>query len=67
MEIWTIYDHPRDFPNEYVARKFIGDKPTGAILCSHDLSMLRKHFHELGLFRIGRNPQDDAGIVESWL
>jgi hypothetical protein len=20
--IWTVYDHPRDFPNSYVARKF---------------------------------------------
>lgn len=22
LSIWTVYDHPLDFPNEYVARRF---------------------------------------------
>jgi hypothetical protein len=34
IEIWTIYKHPRDYPEKYVARKFINDKPTNQLISS---------------------------------
>ena len=28
LKIWTVYKSPSDFPGQYVAREFAGDKPT---------------------------------------
>lgn len=68
LELWTIYELPRDHPYAaYLARKFINDQPTMHILIADDIKELRRHFHQLGLFRLPRKPQDDPVIVETWL
>ena len=71
LSIWTIYDHPKDFPNTFVARRHessrAGSQPTGDCIVSPDLERLREHLIELGLGCIPRSPYDDPNIVESWL
>lgn len=69
---YTIYDHPKDFPNEFVCRK-------------HRINCLGNIHPELDLFARGptlasvreklppglvcfqRDLADDAVIVESWM
>lgn len=70
MELWTVYDHPSDFPHCYVARKFLatGNKieATGDIIESHDLQALRDVLAHEGLIPIARSPYDDANVIETW-
>lgn len=73
LSMWTIYDHPSDFPNSYVARRFeVGGgadpapRATGDIL-EGELAALRKSFHMAGLVCLTRSDADDANIVETWL
>ncbi len=71
MYQWVIYDHPKDFPDVYVARKWeIKDgkfEPTQEIKKSKNIDELRKYFFQQQLFRIVRMPGDDPCIVEVWI
>jgi hypothetical protein len=72
LNIWVIYDHPKDQPDvAYLARRWevdrIGERATKDALCAVALEPLRWHFGQLGLTCIGRNPADDPVIVECWL
>lgn len=71
LSIWTVYDHPMDFPNEFVARRFVcaGDEPTATadVERSPMLGAIRAIMESRGLYRVGRMPGDDPKIVEIWL
>jgi hypothetical protein len=70
LEIWTVYDHPSDYPASFVARKSV----VGASMTTmtHDM-FVADTLDELrallprGLYRIHRYEQDDPKIVEVWL
>lgn len=71
LRIWTIYDHPSDFPDMFVVRPH--DVLPGGIVewaegygCP-DIEVLREHMRMMGLTCIPRRPEDDPVIVESWL
>jgi hypothetical protein len=70
--VWTIYDHPSDFPEHFVARRWeIGPgevRPTGSFIQASELEVLRTMLlTELGLTPIPRSPGDDPVIVETWM
>lgn len=67
LEIWTIYNKPKDFPDRFVARKFYNDQPTQDVIVSEDLENLRAGLREKGLTLIPRSEFDPPVIVESWL
>lgn len=67
ISIWTVYDHPTDYPEYFVARRFDGLKPTGDIMLSLSLAELRVELVVRGLTCLTRSPTDDAKIVETWL
>jgi hypothetical protein len=67
VTIWVIYDHPRDYPREFVARKWVGDEATGEIICAQSVGALRDKLRVKGLSRLERHHSDDPIIVESWL
>lgn len=67
LSLWTIYDHPRDFPNNYVARRFELEQPTSDVILSSDLESLRAELMARGLVCLTRNPADDPVILETWL
>lgn len=71
MEAWTVYDHPRDFPDWFVARCFAVDgpepRPTNALIRASSLKGLRGCLERRGLMRFPRQPGDDPFIVEVWL
>jgi hypothetical protein len=70
LPIWTVYDHPLDFPYGFVARKFDisgdGPVPTTDVLGAVTLAELRLQLPD-GLTRIPRLHGDDPKIVEIWL
>lgn len=71
LRMWTVYDHPTDYPDVYVARLFevtaSGAKPTSIMLHSEELSGIRAAMMANGLTRLQRSEDDDAKIVEVWL
>jgi hypothetical protein len=68
MSIWTIYDHPSDYPDGFIARRHeVARGPTDDMVKADSLEALRQHFVNEGLVCIARDPNDDARIVESWV
>jgi hypothetical protein len=72
MIAWTIYDHPSDFPQCYVARKFRLDQgpdpvPTPGVIVAADIDQIRSMLAEQGLMCFPAAPGDDAVIVETWM
>jgi hypothetical protein len=71
LNIWTIYDHPTDYPYWYVTRLSIvkGGEPeiTSIVLYSEDLEELRDVMRQQGLTCLARFDEDDPKIVEVWL
>lgn len=71
LPIWTVFDHPSDFPNHYVARRFIasksGSEATEKVIVTLSLEALRMILQSAGLVVMMRAESDDPKIVESWL
>lgn len=67
LSIWTIYDHPTDYPEHFVARRFDGETATADTVLAADLEELRTRFEGQGLVCLARFPQDDSVIVETWM
>jgi hypothetical protein len=65
--MWVIYDHPRDYPREFVARKWVGEAATPEVICAHSVGALRDIMRSRGLNRLARHDSDDEVIVETWL
>lgn len=67
--MWVVFDKPGDFPDKFVARLFVLDKPSEALLIADTLGELRGLLTRLypDLTVLPRNPYDDPPIVEVWL
>lgn len=70
LSMWTIYNHPKDFPHSYVARRF--EASASGPVATHDiiqgeLDAIRKSFWQAGLVCLTRNDADEPQIVETWL
>lgn len=67
LQIWVVYDHPSDFPNNFVARCFINNVPTTSIMVCPDLGKIQDQMVEMGLVKLMPMPGDDPVILETWL
>jgi hypothetical protein len=72
LAMWTVYKHPSDYPDKFVARRFDvdadGPKPSASIIIMDDLEVLRDVLaFQLHLVCLARNEEDDPVIVETWL
>jgi len=67
--IWTVYDHPSDYPEYWVVRPCWVDRQRvihhGPGQLAKSLEMARELVPP-GLHRQGRRPNDDPVIVEVW-
>ena len=67
--MWTIYDHPTDFPMEFVARKVtvthMGPIPSDELITGGTLEEVRDQLPP-GLWCQPCDPDDDPCIVETW-
>ena len=66
MELWVVYEHPSDYPNKFVARKFVLDQPTAEIVIGGTIEEARLGIPK-GLTRFLPDKEDDECIVEIWL
>lgn len=69
LSIWTVYQYSKDYPAQFVARRFESTNPPTAttdFLLADDLNGIREQLPG-GLHRLSREAGDDPVIVESWL
>ncbi len=71
LYLWTVYDHPADMPDLFVARRWWISYGTAG---STNETITSPHLHHVraalageGLTRIDRAAADDPVIVEVWL
>lgn len=68
LEFWTVYDNPKDFPGQFVARRFEVSsdqepQPTKDALLGKSFADLEEHFSKQGFTWLPRNSGDDPVIV----
>lgn len=70
LRIYAIYDHPTDYPDNYVVRCWLvsvdGLKAEGECQLAASLSEARRLIPS-GLYVIPRYHDDDPVVVETWL
>lgn len=67
LDMWTIYDKPKDYPDVFVARRFILDQATKDMFIGRTLDEIRQPFQLAGFACMKRAETDDPVIVETWL
>ena len=67
LPIYVVYDHPSDYPDSYVVRKFNIDKPEGIIINDVSLEKVRNKLEGMSLYNLGRSEGDDPKILECWI
>jgi hypothetical protein len=67
LDMWTITDSPKDYPDLYVARRFVLDRPTDYMFVAETLDDIRKPLVQAGFTCMSRSDGDDPVIVETWL
>ena len=74
LEVYTIYDHPTDYPQDIVVKKWmvfknipepVQDEKFRALF--QELDNARDFLKAMNLTCIPRSAEDDFKIVESWI
>jgi hypothetical protein len=66
LSLWVIYDHPSDYPNHYVVRRWVGSFPDEECGLFERLADARRHVPP-GSVKIEPADNDDPKILEIWL
>lgn len=70
LVMFIVYDHPADFPNEFVCRRCY--PAAGAVVFDPELFARGNTLDKVraripaGAVRLERSPEDDPVIVETW-
>ena len=70
LTMWTIYEHPRDYPEGYVARHWLidGSEPRdGVARYRPDLEAARAAIPSRYGYCLPADPDDDPTVVETWI
>lgn len=68
LPMWTIYDHPADYPGHFVVRCYLvetGRQTTYTVMLADSLDEARS-LVPADLYCTPRAPSDDPVIVETW-
>lgn len=66
LEMFVVYDHPKDYPGHFVVRRWFADRPTEDFAIADTIEKVRAEV-PMGLHRMPRQEKDDAVIVEVWI
>lgn len=69
LSMWHVYDRPKDYPTQYVARRWeVLNEPSATtdIFVADTLDGLRNLLPQ-GLYRLPASPGDDPVILETWV
>lgn len=64
----VVFEHPKDYPDQYVARVFDLDEPKHIIMLKNTLVEMQREIQEnTNMIFTGRNKEDDPCIVGVWI
>lgn len=63
----TVYDHPADYPDKYVARVFDMNRPTNLAAIADTYEELLEAIPTRSMTKMERSPKDDPVIMETWI
>jgi hypothetical protein len=70
LELWTVYRHPRDYPDKFVARMSLATSPeptrTNEMFVADSLDEVRALLPP-GLHCLQHLTEDDPVIIEIWV
>jgi hypothetical protein len=69
LKIWTVYDHPKDYPDHFVARLYYirhGKPVVSKVIITHEYLEHLRQLLPHGLTCLTRDIADDPCIIESW-
>jgi hypothetical protein len=66
-EFYAIYDNPKDYPDKFVVRRWVGEKPDQVPLAVVDDLQAARLAVPSGHICVSRSTTDDPVIVECWL
>jgi len=70
LTMWTVYDHPTDHPDSFVARRWTivpgGARPEQVTIVARALAPIRAWLDATGFHRMPAMPGDDPVILETW-
>lgn len=71
LSMWVIYDHPKDEPDHFIARRWLmrdGQMvATRETITCQSVAAIRGFLSSSAFTRINRSASDDASILEIWL
>lgn len=69
MNLYVVYQSPRDYPGQVVIRRWWLDRPTEDVWLHETVEQARTMLAEWmpDAVALSRNPGDDPTIVETWL
>lgn len=72
FNMYTVYDHPSDYPNDYVCRRLVispGEVKADCtfLMVTKDLELIRGQMLHMGLTLVPRDPSDDPVVIESYI
>lgn len=66
--MYVVYDHPKDHPEYYVVRRWVGETADDRFFMqSRHLDCIREMLVSMRLTPLARKDGDDPVIVETWL
>jgi hypothetical protein len=72
LDMWVVYNRPRDYPDHFVVRRWIiglvpGEPvPDGSFYLGSTLEEVRRAIPP-HLVRLERDPNDEPQIIECWI
>lgn len=69
FDLWVVYDHPLDYPDLFVVRRYRGTQPTDELIVGPSLLSVRTQLRarRSDLIRFERAENDDPCVVEVYL
>ena len=70
LPMWVVYNHPSDYPEDYVARIYYSlpaPAATFMVIRSKSLASLQDFLLSRGAIKFARDPNDDPAILEVWI
>jgi hypothetical protein len=74
LNTWTLYQNTKDFPGQFVARRFELDKPTSDHFADSNVERVRQWIYEEAVksgqgepYCLPRQSQDDPVVMETWI
>lgn len=66
LTAWSVFERPREFPEGFLARRFVGVVPTEEVVRGDSLAAVRSQIPR-GLAMLPRDAADDPKLREVWI